>query len=181
MANESQIDFKHFRLTGTRDYCLPPEPCVDVEADGVTLSLDLARTDLLLEIELQRFAEPVPSNQGPGRRAYRLTPASLLAARNEGLSLSVLATWFEQRTGLPLSPAARLLYAAGDAPPGELRRRLVLQVPTAEVADGLVQWPGTAALIQDRLGPTTLAVAEDFMPRLLERLQELGMRVVCEM
>src|SRR5262249_31591584 len=43
VPSENQIDYKQFRLTGTRDYLLPPEPCVDVEADGVTLSIDLAR------------------------------------------------------------------------------------------------------------------------------------------
>src|SRR5207247_1767139 len=44
VGNESAIEYKHFRLTGTRDYTLPPEKCVDVEPDGVTLSVDLARS-----------------------------------------------------------------------------------------------------------------------------------------
>src|SRR5262249_1927327 len=38
-ASESAVDFRHFRLTGTRDYTLPPDRCVEVEADGVTLNL----------------------------------------------------------------------------------------------------------------------------------------------
>src|SRR5262249_42180896 len=48
VAHEDAIDFKHFRLTGTRDYTLPPEKCVAVEPDGVTLTIDLSRSDLLL-------------------------------------------------------------------------------------------------------------------------------------
>src|SRR5205085_2115239 len=68
VANEKDIDYRHFRLTGTRDYCLPPEKCVEVEADGVTLTVDLARSDLLLESEVQRFAEPAVGSVPPGRR-----------------------------------------------------------------------------------------------------------------
>jgi hypothetical protein len=178
VANESQIDYKHFRLTGTRDYCLPPEPCVEVEADGVTLSVDLARSDLLLETELQRFAELVTETTALGRRVYRLTPVSLSAARSQGLALAALASWFEQRTGLPLAPAARLLFSGAEVPSAELRRQLVLHVPAADLADGLMQWPATAGLIQARLGPTALAVAEADAPRLRERLEELGLRLV---
>ncbi len=180
VAKEEQIDYKHFRLTGTRDYCLPPEPCVDVEADGVTLSVDLARSDLLLETELMRFTESAPAAGALGRRAYRLTPASLALARQQGLSLGTLTGWFEQRTGLPLPPAVRLLFSGAELPPTELRRRLVLHVPTSEIADGLLQWPATAALIQARLGPTALAVAESAAPQLLEKLAEIGVRVVHE-
>jgi Helicase conserved C-terminal domain len=179
-ASESQIDYKHFRLTGTRDYLLPAEPCVEVEADGVTLNVDLARSDLLLETEMQRFAEPATAPAAPGRRVYRLTPTSIGTARSQGLSLPALTTWFEQRTGLPLSPAARLLYSGADAPPAELRRQLVLQVADPETADGFLQWPATAALIRGRLGPTALVVAEADVPRLLERLRELGVRLVHE-
>ena len=180
VASESQIDYTHFRLTGTRDYCLPPEPCATVEADGVTLNVDLASSDLLLESELQRFAEPTASAGAPGRRGYRLTPASLSAARDQGMSLAELTAWFEQRTGLPLAPAARLLFSGAETPPQELRRQLVLHAATPELVDGLLQWPATAALIQARLGPTTLAVGEYHAPRLRERLLEIGVRIVHE-
>jgi len=77
---------------------------VDVEADGVTLSIDLARSDLLLDTEVQRFAETVPVWHH-GRRFYRLTPTSLAAGKEGGVSLIALESWFVQRTGQPLSPA----------------------------------------------------------------------------
>src|SRR5439155_16831006 len=80
-ASEEGIDFRHFRLSGTRDYSLPPERCVTVEADGLTLTVDPARSDLVLETELPRFAERVERPPGPGTRQYRMTPASLAAAR----------------------------------------------------------------------------------------------------
>jgi hypothetical protein len=47
-------------------------------------------------------------------------------------------------------------------------------VETPAVADGLMQWPTTQSLIQARLGPTALVVAEADVERLQERLRELG-------
>jgi hypothetical protein len=176
---ESDIDYRHFRLTGTRDYGLPPERCVEIEGDGVTLAVDLTRSDLLLETELQRFAEPLPDG-APGvstRRRYRLTPATLAGGRDGGVSVRALDEWFLQRAGQPLSPAARLLLTGSLAPPVELKRQLVLHVATPEVADGLMQWPGTRAFIEGRLGPTALAVAEEHVDELRQRLGALGVCV----
>src|SRR5262249_27324621 len=180
VANESDIEYKHFRLTGTRDYTLPPEKCVEVEADGVTLSVDLARSDLLLETELLRFAEPLAQTNTPGKRLYRVTPASILAARHQGASLSYLQTWFVQRTGLPISAAVQLLMTGPDVAPVELRRQLVLHTGNEHLADGLQQWPGTRAFILGRLGVTTLVVDEKEAARLTECLKELGMKVMFE-
>ena len=173
VASESSIDFRHFRLSGTRDYGLPPEKCVEVESDGVTLSIDLAKSDLLVETEMARFAEPVEPSAREGRRQYRVTLASLANQRNGG-SVRGLEDWFSQRTGQPLPPAARLLATAGHIPAVALRRRLLLHVASPETADGLQQWPQTRALIEERLGPTTLAVAEENAPVLRQRLQSLG-------
>jgi hypothetical protein len=175
VANENQIDYRHFRLTGTRDYSLPPDQCVEVEADGVTLTIDTARSDLLLETEVCRFAELLERPGPNGRRQYRITPASVAACREGGLPFPVLEEWFVQRTGRPLSPAARLLLSGPQATPIELRKQLVLHVSDSAVADGLLQWPATRALIQDRLGPTALVVAEGHVEALRDRLHALGL------
>jgi hypothetical protein len=174
VASEEAIDFRHFRLTGTRDYGLPPERCVSVEPDGVTLTVDLVRSDLLLETELPRFAEPAGGPSSNGRRQYRLTPASLAAAREQGLNAVTLEGWFAQRTGGPLTPAARLLLSGAGLSPPRLQRHLVLHVAAPEVADGLLQWPPTRGLIADRLGPTALAVDEEHLDTLRQRLAEAG-------
>jgi len=174
VAGEDAIDYRHFRLTGTRDYCLPPEPCVEVDPDGVTLGVDLVRSDLLLEIEVERFAELSPRPAAIGRRFYRLTPSSLAAARQQGVTAAFLGRWFEQRAGTPITPAARLLLAGPEMPPPELRRQIVLHVADPGIADGLLQWPPTRSLIQARLGPTALAVAEENITALSERLREIG-------
>jgi hypothetical protein len=174
VANESGIDFRHFRLTGTRDYALPPEKCVTVEADGVSLTVDAARSDLLLETELPRFAERVEGPGGDGPRRYRLTPASLSGARASGLTVGVLEKWFQQRAGQPLPPAVRLLLTGAHAAAPRLHRYLVLQVASAELADGLLQWPQTKSFFSDRLGPTTLVLAEEHVAALRERLSAAG-------
>ncbi|HZY87880.1 MAG TPA: helicase-associated domain-containing protein [Gemmataceae bacterium] len=174
VADEGGIDFRHFRLTGTRDYSLPPERCVSVEPDGVTLSVDLSRSDLLLETELPRFAEALDRPGADGRRRYRLTPASLAAARECGLTEAALEAWCQQRAGQPLPPAARLLMTAGQAEAPRLQRHLVLHVADPEVADGLLQWPETSGLIEAQLGPTALAVAEEKVELLRQRLRAAG-------
>jgi hypothetical protein len=186
VASESSIDYSHFRLLGTRDYSLPPERCVEVEDDGVTLNVDISRSDLLLDAELQRFAEPKGQDIAGGQKSYVLTPTSLAAARTAGYSVGALENWFLQRTGQSASAAARLLMSAIDAPeshvPGtpsidgklQIRRLLVLQLPDEGVADGLVQWPETRRLIHERLGPTALAIQDCDLGLLAEKLRELG-------
>jgi hypothetical protein len=177
VVNEDAIDFKHFRLTGTRDYGLPPDRCVSVEADGVTLVVDLARSDLLLETETPRFAELMTRTSPNGRRQYRLTPASIATARESGWSLPMLEQWFVQRTGQPLTAAARLLIVGGEMESPRLQRHLVLHVAAPELADGLMQWPETRPLIEARLGPTALAVAEENVAALRERLKTAGVTI----
>jgi hypothetical protein len=177
VASEDDIDFKHFRLSGTRDYSLPPEKCVTLEPDGVTLTVDLTRSDLLLETELPRSADLISHSPGQNQRQYRLTPASLARAHSSGITVTTLETWFQQRCGQPLSPAARMLFSAGQLPAPQFQRLLVLQLASAELADGLVQWPATRSLIASRLGPTSLVVAEEQVPALREKLREAGLPV----
>jgi hypothetical protein len=177
VPHEEAIDYKHFRLTGTRDYSLPPEKCVTVEPDGVTLTIDVARSDLLLETELPRFAVPLERSAVTGKRQYRLTPASLASARENGMGVTALEAWFHQRVGTPLSPAAQLLLTVSQAGSLPLRSHLVLHLPTEEMADGLVQWPETRALVEERLGPRAIVVGEENASRLQEVLRQLGVDV----
>jgi hypothetical protein len=175
VADESAIDFRHFRLTGTRDYGLPPDKCVSIGADGVTLSIDLAKSDLMLETELSRFAEPAARGDRNGHCQFRLTPASLAAARASGFHEQKLEEWFLQRTGQPPSPAARLLLNGDRAQPLTISHQLVLHVAEPAIADGLLQWPETRVLIQSRLGPTALVVAEEHIEELRRRVAVVGL------
>jgi hypothetical protein len=176
VPNEKDIDYRHFRLSGTRDYGLPPDQCVEIEPDGITLTIDPARADLLLDTEMQRFALPLAKLNADGRRQYQVTLESLAAARAAGLGLQTLEEWFRQRTGRRAPPAVRLLLSGPHIPVPQLRQLLVLVVETSDVADGLEQWPGTQPLIEWRLGPTALAVRADRVDELAQKLNLLGIR-----
>jgi len=177
VPHETDIDYKHFRLVAARDYSRPTDLCVMVQSDGVTLAVDVARSDLLLETEIQRFADSVPAGEGESKRLYRLTPASLARCRERGVTVAALEEWFLQRTGQELSPAARLLCTTVSCPL-TVAARLVLETPSTAIADGLAQWPATAALLGPRLGDQTFVVTEANLPKLRAVLAELG--VACE-
>jgi hypothetical protein len=174
VSDESQMQYRHFRLTGNRDYAAPPERCLDVDDDGLTLAVDAGRADLLLETELARLTEPLPAGDD-GRRRYRLTQATLRKAVSNGFPLPVLDEWFVKRSGEPLSPAARLLATATQQAAPRITRAVVVEVADEATADGLVQWPVTGALIERRLGPTALLVADENVGPLRERMDELGL------
>jgi hypothetical protein len=174
VASEASIDYTLFRLISSRDYASRPEQCVEVADDGVTLTVDVTRSDLLLESELSRFTEAVDRPGGNGRWRYRLTPSSMQAARDGGMNAPSLETWFQQRTGQSAPPAALLLLTADQEARPTLRRHLVLEVASEAAADGLMQWPPSRALITTRLGPTTLSVPEAEIEKLRELLRQIG-------
>jgi hypothetical protein len=177
VASEESIDYKLFRLISSRDYASRPEQCVEVDEDGVSLTVDVTRSDLLLESELARFAEPVDRHGNNGRRRYHLTPASMTSARTGGMNAPALETWFQQRTGQSAPPAALLLLTGDQETPPSVRRHLVLEVASEAVADGLMQWPPARGLIAARLGPTALSVSEEALDELRRLLAQLGMRL----
>jgi hypothetical protein len=177
VKSESEIDYRHFRLGGTRDYALPPERCVDIDSDGVTLTIDQGRSDLLVETELRRFARFLDQAGNNGKRQYHITSASLAEGQNAGLGIHVLEEWFQQRTGRSLTPAVRLLMTAPYQPAVELKQQLILQVSSPEVADGLLQLTETRPLIQGRLGPTSLVIAPEHLEELRRRMEQLGLAI----
>ena len=182
VEDESAIPFSRFRMAGSRDYRRPAEACVDVEADGVTLSLDLGRSDLLVDAELARFAdeEPVrsrPDGSSAPRRSFTVSPPSLARAAENGMTVAQLAKWFAQRTGGEMPSAIRLLLHAATPGVGPFptRRPIVMTVPSPELLDGLMQHPSTGPHIGDRLGPTTAIVPDDDLEPLGRALRELGL------
>ena len=129
---------------------------------------------------MQRFAEPAASRNGTDCRIFRLTPQSLARGRASGMTLWSLEEWFRQRAGQPLSPAAALLFGNEAMPALAVQRLLVLEVPTPFLADGLLQWPETRELIQERLGPRALAVEEQHLEALRGKLRELQLPMTGE-
>ncbi|OWK45251.1 hypothetical protein FRUB_01582 [Fimbriiglobus ruber] len=169
-------DFKNLRLIGNRDYEARPQQCVTVDADGVTLTIDAAHSDLMLEAEIGRLADPVTGDP-PGLRRVRISPQSLARAQAAGLTLADLDAWFQARAGHPLPAPGRLFVLAPHLAAPTAARHLVVHLPSAEATDGLVQWPTTAALVGPRLGPTAVVVDEANLERLREVLAGLGMQL----
>ncbi|MGE5756319.1 MAG: helicase-associated domain-containing protein, partial [Planctomycetaceae bacterium] len=183
VEDESAIPFRRFRLAGSRDYRRAPESCLEVESDGVTLTLDLARSDLLVDAELARFADEQPPVPGCGgapanpRRRFVVSAASLARAAETGLSTATLAHWYVRRTGAEMPPAVRLLLlaAASKVPPLETSRPILLHTRSAELLDGLVQHPATGIHLGTRLGPTTVVVPDESLEPFRRALVALGL------
>ena len=115
----------------------------------MTLTVDLARSDLLLETELPRFAELSSGSAATGQRQYRLTPASLAAARGTaGCSCGTLEAWFQQRTRpAAVAGGANAAHRSQLPPPRVAASIWCCTWPAPEMADGLLQWPQTRGLI----------------------------------
>ena len=185
VESPQRIPTDRIRTSGSRDYRHPPEKCVSIEPDGVTLALDPTRSDLLVDAELSRFADELPTARNPARgrlrsrpsRRYVVSPASLARAAELGITPGPdrrLVPAPDRRAPLPGDPAAP---PSPSAAPTALtaRRMLVLITPTAELADGLLQHPATRDFLGDRLGPTAVAVPEDQLEKLQGVLEELGL------
>lgn len=177
IENEDDLDYRHFRTLGTRDYTLPPTQCVLMAEDGITLSVDPTRADLLLETELLRFTVPSVVNE---TRLYKITFATLDQARAQGLSLRYLEDWFLQRTGVPISMAARVLWSDRPSSTITVEPVLIVRVVSEAQADGLWQWPETRALLSERLGPTVFLVQADQVPALRNKLAEIELQLMGE-
>ena len=185
VEDEASIPYQRFRLTGARDYRRPPEVCIEVEADGVTLSLDLGRSDLLVDAELARFTDPISreptSPHGNPRRRFLVSARSLARAAENGLTSSVLAHWYEKRTGGGVPPAVGLLMRAmsGRVPHLTTSRPLILHAHSSDLLDGLLQHPDTRPFLGERLGPTTAIITEETAAAFQRALDRLGLTLDC--
>jgi hypothetical protein len=175
-ADGKEPGLTQLRLIGNRDYEAKPQKCVTVGDDGVSLTIDAAQADLLLEAEIGRFADPVAAHP-PGVRRFRLSPASLRRASDQGLGLAEVDAWFIDRTGGPLSAAGRLFLLGPQLPSPSVSRLLVVRLPTPEIADGIMQWPQTRSLVAERLGPTAVVIDEENLDAFRAVLAEVGVTV----
>jgi hypothetical protein len=175
VAGEGKIPFDQFRLAAVRDYRHPLTVCVDSLDDGITWEVDLARSDLLVERELARFAEPVGGTEG--RLQYRIVPDSLARAARQGLRAPYLREWFKQRANKDLPASVELMLQASSKSAVELSNIIVLQTETDAVADGILQHPATKSYISHRIGPTALVVAAEKYGPLKQALIEMGVEV----
>lgn len=181
LTGEQDRNLSLLRLTSTRDYRLAPEPCVAAEDDGVTLAIDSDKSDLLLDAELQRFAVATPSSNGVVRnKTVRVTPQSMRAAVEQGMTMELLEDWFMRRTGEPPPASVRLLMHASNGLDLRSNREWVVRTSLPEIADGLLQHPQTRGFIRERLGPMSMTVADAELPALKAAVAELGLTLDIE-
>ncbi len=173
-ADGREPDLRHFRLLANRHYDLAPTVCLHVAADGLTVEVDPLAADLLAELELQRFAEPLPSGPAAPRR-YQLTAARLRQAA-QTLSPDQIDAWFVARSGQPLPPAARLLLHAPQWT-AQARSALIVRLPCPEAVDGLLQWSPARNWIAERLGPQVIRVEPEHLGSLQAALAAIGLPV----
>ena len=128
VENPQRIPTDRIISKGSRDYRLPVEKCVSIEADGVTLTVDLRRSDLLIDAELSRFADE--PTIGRAAAAANQPSADTLLARHPwrraaaiGISPAQISDWFVRRTGSGASPALKLLLRPAPATPMTLKVR----------------------------------------------------------
>ena len=176
-ADGKEPALSQLRLIGNRDYEGKPHRCITVANDGVTLTVDAAQADLLLEAEIGRYADPLTS-ETPTIRRFRLSPHSLRRAADLGLALSDIDSWFVDRSGFPLSPAGRLFLLGKQLPPPRAERKLVVEFPSPEITDGVMQWPETRQMVSERLGPMVVAIAEDAYEPMQKVMAELGTAMI---
>lgn len=167
---EEGVDFRNYRLTATRDYGLPPEKCVHVEPDGVTLMVDITKSDLVMETELPRFSDYDEIHTTPQHRAYQVNPQSLRRGLSFGYDWKILGDWFQLRSGHGLSPAINLLLTSPQGQP-VLESMLVVHVPTEIMTDGIMQWPDTAKWVFSRLGPQAITLEKANLQKFQEALK----------
>ena len=116
VEDDRSVPYARLRLTSSRDYRRPPEVCVTVEADGVTLVLDPARADLLVDAELAQFADPVPVPERSSGHPVNVVAAPVLdhgrvACKGESAaawSPPWLSEWFKRRAGRAIPAAVEL-------------------------------------------------------------------------
>ncbi len=196
--DEQSIPFDRFRMAGSRDYRRPPEVCMTVQPDGVSMVLDPTRSDLLIDAELVRFADEHPT-AGKGasgdlalasssasdaiRRRFVVSVASLRRGLDRGLTPQDLADWYLRRTGGEIPPAVRLLQTAlpssmaSRVPRLQAARMRVLILPGPGLLDGLLQHPATSPWLGERLGPTAVVVPDEHVDSLRSALGELGLAI----
>ncbi|MDX2035109.1 MAG: helicase-associated domain-containing protein [Isosphaeraceae bacterium] len=177
----SSIPFQRFRQAGARDYRKPSEPCVDLDADGVTLAIELGRSDLLVDAEIIRFADeqPARADAQTSRRRFVVNRRSLARGVEGGLTSASLGRWYLQRTGEAMPASVRLMLhaVAPEGPPIEVSRPRLLAAPSPELLDGLLQHPATRDAFIERVGPRHAVVADAAWPALAAALEDLGLEL----
>jgi len=124
--------------------------------------------------QLARVAEWVQTGD---RFIYRLTPMSLDRARGQGISVTRVLTFLQEITEAPLPRPLEEALSRWDEQGTEayLERVVLLRLSTEALMDRAMASSRLARLIEERVGPTTAVVRRQDWPRVVARLEEIGL------
>lgn len=181
-----------FRLTpagaaflGLADLPAEPAPASFTLRSGfVVLAPPARRYD---RFQLSRVADLVASpalegaDEGDGRFVYRLTPASLARAGEQGIAVPRVLEFLDRIGGdAPVPRAFEAALARWEARGSEasLERGVLLRLSDEALMTEIAAAPSTRRLIVERVGPSVALISERDWPRLVAALGELG--VLCD-
>jgi hypothetical protein len=166
-----------FRLTpwAAAGLDLPGEPPAEqpVEPLGLVLPLTVEvplSASLYDRFQVERFADPVARQEDT--LAYQVTPASAARARRQGIEAERIVAFLERASGEPLP--GEFVAALEEATRVQLRRGIVVQVPSPEALAELRMRPELRGVLDDTLGEIAVLVQEGELGRVLAALRELG-------
>jgi hypothetical protein len=120
--------------------------------------------------QVERFADPLARQEDA--LTYRVTPTSAARARRQGIDVERIISFLERASGEPVPD--EFVAALEDATRVQLRRGVVVQMPSPETLAELRTRPELRGLLDDALGEMAVLVREEELGRVLAALRELG-------
>jgi hypothetical protein len=153
---------------------LPPEPEAAplILRSGFTVLVPPARR--YERFQLARVADWVRTNDP---FVYRLTPASLARARQQGITVARVLEFLTSSTGVPVPRSIEAALTRWEARGAEARleRVVLLRLSSEELMTRIASSPPTCRLISERIGPTAALVRDQDWRRLVPALGEMGL------
>jgi hypothetical protein len=150
----------------------PPSPPRAHLRPGFRVSMPSSRR--YERFQLARVAQWVATGN---HFVYRLTPASLKRAREQGIAISRVLEFLEEITEAPLPRPVEEALTRWRSEGTEVRlgRAVLLQVASETLMDQIASSPRLVHLIQERVGPKAALVRQQDWPQLVRRLEEIGL------
>jgi hypothetical protein len=123
------------------------------------------------------IASPPLKERGGFEFAYRLTPASLDRARQQGISVARVLEFLGQAIDAPIPRSIEAALTRWDARGTEARleRAVVLRLASEELMAQVMASPPALRLIREQIGPAAALVLEKDWPRLIMALGDMGL------
>jgi hypothetical protein len=122
------------------------------------------------------ISSPPLEKEGSPDFVYRLTPASLGRARQQGISVARVLEFLRRATDTPVPRSIEAALTRWDARGAEARleRVVVLRLASEELMAQAMSSPARR-LIREQIGPTAAVVLEKDWPRLVTALGDMGL------